>query len=93
MALNEVIEELTSELGQETHVSDWLTVDQKMINAFADATKDHQWIHVDEAKAAKESPYKTTIAHGFFTLSLMPHLTGAVNPDKPAYPGVKLAVN
>ena len=93
MALNELIEELTLELGQETHVSDWLTVDQRMINGFADVTKDHQWIHVDETKAAKESPFGTTVAHGFLTLSLIPHLTDSVNPDRPTFPGVKLAVN
>ena len=93
MALNELIEELTLALGQETHVSDWLTVNQLMINKFADVTKDHQCIHVDENKAAKESPFGTTVAHGFLTLSLIPHLTDAVNPDKPTFPGVKLAVN
>lgn len=93
MALNELFEELTSELGKETHVSDWLTVDQRMINQFADVTRDHQWIHVDESKASKESPFGTTVAHGFLTLSLIPHLTDAVNPDKPADPAMKLAVN
>jgi len=51
--------------------SDWWTVDQKMINAFADLTHDHQWVHVDAARAAAESPFGTTIAHGFLTLSLL----------------------
>ena len=51
---------------------EWLTVTQDMINQFADATGDHQWIHLDSVKCEKESPFKTTIAHGFLTASLMP---------------------
>ena len=93
MAVNELVEELTQKLGQETHLSDWLSVDQTMINGFADVTKDHQWIHVDVDRAAKESPFGSTIAHGFLTLSLIPHLSGIVDPSKPAYPGLRLAVN
>ena len=93
MAVNELVEELTQKLGQETHLSDWLTVDQRMISEFADVTKDHQWIHVDVDRAAKESPFRSTVAHGFLTLSLIPHLTGVVDSSKPAYPGLKLAVN
>jgi acyl dehydratase len=58
-------------VGQEIAVSEWLEVTQTMINGFADATGDHQWIHVDEARARAESPFGTTIAHGFLTLSLM----------------------
>ena len=57
--------------GQEVGTSDWITVTQERINAFADATGDHQWIHVDRERAAAESPYGTTIAHGFLTLSLV----------------------
>ncbi len=57
--------------GQEVGTSDWITVTQERINAFADATGDHQWIHVDRERAAAESPYGTTIAHGFLTLSLI----------------------
>lgn len=52
-------------------VSDWWTIDQATIDAFADLTHDHQWVHVDRARAAAESPYGTTIAHGFLTLSLL----------------------
>ena len=63
--------ELRAKVGQEIAVSDWLAIDQKRINQFADATEDHQWIHVDPARAATESPFKTTIAHGFLTLSLV----------------------
>ena len=51
---------------------EWLTVTQDMINQFADATGDHQWIHLDGARCEKESPFKTTIAHGFLSASLMP---------------------
>ncbi|PKB73038.1 MAG: enoyl-CoA hydratase [SAR202 cluster bacterium Io17-Chloro-G7] len=93
MAVDEFVEELTRKVGEETHLSDWLAVDQAMIGEFADVTKDHQWIHVDVDRAAKESPFGSTIAHGFLTLSLIPHLTGVVDPDRPAYPDLKLAVN
>ena len=60
--------------GKELGSSDWLTVDQERINMFADATLDHQWIHVDTERAKAESPYKSTIAHGYLTLSLLPYL-------------------
>ena len=61
-------------LGKEIGKSDWLQVDQERINLFADATLDHQWIHVDTERAQRESPYKSTIAHGYLTLSLLPYL-------------------
>uniref|UniRef100_A0AB33JF99 MaoC family dehydratase n=5 Tax=unclassified Prevotella TaxID=2638335 RepID=A0AB33JF99_9BACT len=67
-------EEFAAHLGEQLGVSEWLQVDQSRINMFADATLDHQWIHVDEAKAQQESPYKSTIAHGYLTLSLLPYL-------------------
>ena len=67
---------LPSLAGQETGVSDWVEITQDRINKFADATGDHQWIHVDVAKAAKEMPGGKTIAHGYLTLSLIPWLTG-----------------
>jgi acyl dehydratase len=60
--------------GQEIGVSDWVTIDQERINTFADATGDHQWIHVDVERAKKEMPGGKTIAHGFLTLSLLPML-------------------
>ena len=59
--------------GKEVVVSDWLTVTQKMIDGFADATNDHQWIHVDVERATRDSPFKAPIAHGFLTLSLLSH--------------------
>ena len=67
-------EEFASHLGEELGASDWITVDQDRINMFADATLDHQWIHVDVERAKAESAYHSTIAHGYLTLSLIPHL-------------------
>ena len=67
-------EEFASHLGEEIGQSEWLEVSQERINLFADATLDHQWIHVDTERAKTESPYKSTIAHGYLTLSLLPHL-------------------
>lgn len=67
-------EEFAAHLGEELGVSNWLKIDQDRINRFADATLDHQWIHVDEERARRESPYGSTIAHGYLTLSLLPHL-------------------
>lgn len=70
-------------IGHELGVSDWMTVDQDRINQFADCTNDHQWIHVDEARAQRDSPFGTTIVHGFLTLSLLPALRAdlGVVPD------------
>ena len=62
-------------VGRKLGTSDWILVDQPTINLFAEATGDHQWIHVDEARAAKEMPNGKTIAHGYLTLSLLPRLT------------------
>jgi acyl dehydratase len=64
--------------GQEIGVSDWVEITQDRINAFADATGDHQWIHVDVERAKKEMPGGKTIAHGYLTLSLIPWLTGGM---------------
>jgi acyl dehydratase len=61
-------------VGQEVAVSDWLEVTQERINLFAEATEDRQWIHTEPERAARESPFKTTIAHGFLTLSLLSEL-------------------
>ena len=67
-------EELAARLGEKIGESEWLLVDQERINLFADATLDHQWIHVEPERAKMESPYKSTIAHGYLTLSLLPHM-------------------
>jgi acyl dehydratase len=66
------LEELRGLVGQEVAVTDWLEVSQERIDRFADATEDRQWIHVDRERAAR-SPFGGTIAHGFLTLSLVPH--------------------
>ena len=68
------LEELRQWVGREIAASDWLAVDQERIDRFADATGDHQWIHVDPARAKAESPFGATIAHGYLTLSLLPHM-------------------
>ena len=60
-------------VGQQIGISDWLEVTQERINQFADATLDHQWIHVDVERAKVESPFKSTIVHGYLTLSLLPY--------------------
>ena len=70
----ESIAALRGHVGQEVAVSDWLAVSQERINQFAEATEDRQWIHVDPERAARESPFKETIAHGFLTLSLLSEL-------------------
>ena len=83
--------ELKDYIGQELGTSEWFEIDQQRINQFADATLDHQFIHVDEEKA-KGTPFGGTIAHGFLTLSLLPYLQGAiVNNIIPA--GLKMGMN
>ena len=67
-------DEFASHLGELLGISEWLTVDQERINKFADATLDDQWIHVDVERAKVESPYESTIAHGYLTLSLLPYM-------------------
>jgi acyl dehydratase len=93
MSLATALAHLSARVGEEVHTSDWLTIDQSMINEFAAATRDRQWIHVDPRRAAAESPYKTTIAHGFLTLSLYPALRGLVDEKKPLAPGVQRVIN
>ena len=67
-------DEFAAYAGKELGVSDWLQIDQDRINLFADATLDHQWIHVDVERAKVESQYHSTIAHGYLTLSVLPYL-------------------
>ena len=83
------IQERATQLGQE-NVSDWVTVSQEMIDTFAEATGDHQFIHVDPERA-KMTPFGGTIAHGFLTLSLMPLL--ASKAHQPTIEGVRMGVN
>jgi acyl dehydratase len=84
------LEALQGMVGQPLGTSEWLTVDQAMINKFADATGDHQFIHVDPEKAAL-TPFGGTIAHGFLTLSLLPQLSQ--NADLPRLDGIRMGVN
>jgi acyl dehydratase len=93
MGLEDALADLQSKVGTEIHVSDWIEMTQDMVNAFGKATGDMQWIHTDPERAAAESPYKTTIAHGYFTLSLYPNLRGLVDESKPLFPGAKNIIN
>jgi acyl dehydratase len=83
-------EALKALVGQEIAVTDWFNVTQERIQQFADATLDHQWIHVDVERARRESPFKAPIAHGFLTLSLLPHFMHEALEIKQ---GVRLGVN
>ena len=82
-------------IGQEVHCGPWLMIDQQRIDAFAAATGDLQWIHTDPQRAAQESPYGATIAHGYLTLSLLPLLTESNAPGffEKNYPGMRLRLN
>jgi len=83
------LDELATWIGREVGCSEWITIDQARIQQFADATGDHQWIHIDAERAARESPYKSTIAHGYLTLSLLPMIfESCVRID-----GIGMAIN
>lgn len=84
----ERLESLAQRVGEEIAVGDWITVDQGMIDAFARATGDHQWIHVDPVRAAA-GPFGSTIAHGFLTLSLLPRMAESAI----AFDDVRLSLN
>src|SRR4029078_975862 len=88
----ETIAELKDLLGQEIGVSDWIAVTQERIQLFADATNDHQWIHV-YVERAKSGPFGATIAHGFFTLSLLPEMAASAFTVREARMGVKYGLN
>ena len=94
-ATDNLVEFLQPKIGTEIHVGPWLTIDQERIDRFAEVTGDIQWIHTDPERAKKESPYGTTVAHGFLTLSLLPYLTESNHPDffQNNYPGMKMRVN
>jgi acyl dehydratase len=87
-AYNIIIEKI----GKEIFVGDWEIIDQNRINNFAEVTGDKQWIHINPLKARKESPFKSTIAHGFLTLSMIPSLTESLQSKK-LYSDSKLIVN
>jgi acyl dehydratase len=85
----ESVAELKQSVGQELGVSGWFEVSQERIRQFAEATEDRQWIHTDPQRAQRESPYGTTIAHGFLTLSLLGHLMRQAFDVR----GVRMAIN
>src|SRR5688572_10316333 len=91
MAVNVIhgLDELRTLVGRPLGTSEWYDVTQERVTAFAEATDDRQWIHVDPERAARESPYGTTIAHGFFTLSLAVVLSGQAFRVE----GLKMIVN
>ncbi|MEL0607715.1 MaoC family dehydratase [Vibrio atlanticus] len=88
-----VFDELNQQIGEVIHTGDWINVSQERINQFGLVTEDMQWIHTEPSKAETDSPFKTTIAHGFLTLSLLPRLTDSVDPDKSQFPTAKMVVN
>jgi acyl dehydratase len=79
-------------VGQEVGVSDWISVDQKRIDQFAEATGDHQWIHVDPVRAAA-GPFGATVAHGFLTLSLLPEMSASAFQVLDTRMGVNYGLN
>jgi acyl dehydratase len=89
MKIIQGLAELKTLVGQELGTSDWLTIPQTQINAFAEATGDHQWIHTQPEMAKQYSPFKTTIAHGFLTLSLLPMLMDKIWQVQ----GIKMGIN
>jgi len=86
------LKDLQQRVGEELATGDWVTVDQAMIDKFAEATGDHQWIHVDPARAA-QGPFGTTIAHGFLTLSLLPRLAESALKIDDVRMGVNYGLN
>ena len=88
----ETIAEFKDLVGQEIGVSDWITVTQERIQLFADATNDHQWIHLDTERA-KAGPFGTTIAHGFLTLSLLPEMAASAFGVRETRMGVNYGLN
>lgn len=89
MSKQAALAELRKQEGTEVHASDWMTVTQERIDAFAEATNDRQWIHVDVARAERESRFGTTIAHGYLTLALFSFLRDVDN----AFPGATNIIN
>jgi acyl dehydratase len=88
----ETIAELEPLVGQEIGTSEWITVTQERIQLFADATEDHQWIHLDRERAAA-GPFGTKIAHGFFTLSLLPQMSASAFEVRGTRMGVNYGLN
>ena len=91
-AAETAFEKFQARIGEADGSGEWFEVSQDLINQFADATHDHQFIHVDP-EAAKASPFGGTIAHGFLTLSLLTHLSSSVPQDPETFKGVVMGVN
>ena len=87
------LNEIEKYLGKEIGVSSWHTVTQDQINKFAEATGDFQWIHTDVERCSKESPYKTTIAHGYLTLSMAPHFMDQIFKVENVSMGINYGLN
>jgi acyl dehydratase len=85
--------ELKALVGQEVAVSDWTTITQEQVNLFAEATGDHQWIHVDPERSRRESPFGAPVAHGFLTLSLLPMLMASAIRMSDVRMGVNYGLN
>lgn len=93
-AAQQALESFRQQVGVEQEPGEYYTIDQKQIDAFADVTHDHQWIHVDPKRSQRESPYKTTIAHGFLSLSLIPYLVKSIpQPSPDPIEGAALGIN
>lgn len=91
-ALEQGLEALKSKIGQPSEPTDWFEMTQERINTFADATLDHQWIHV-EPERAKDGPFGAPVAHGQLTMSLMSFLPGSEDIGLPDLPGMRLGIN
>ncbi|HEY6379128.1 MAG TPA: MaoC family dehydratase [Candidatus Dormibacteraeota bacterium] len=87
------LDELRAATGEHLGYSDWHLIDQARVNAFADATDDHQWIHVDVDRARRESPFGGPVAHGYLTLSLLPWLTAEILSVSGVTMGVNYGLN
>lgn len=92
-AMHQVLTRLQQQMADTVDIGEWFTINQKSIDRFAAVTGDQQWIHTDPQRAELESPFKSTVAHGFLTLSLIPLLTDSVDPHNNPYPEAKMVVN
>ena len=88
-----LFDELKAKLGTIIHIGEWIDVSQERINQFGKITEDMQWIHIDPERAEQESPFKTTVAHGFLTLALLPKMTDSVDPKSNMFPTAKMTIN
>lgn len=87
------LSEVSKHVGEELGVSEWVLIDQDRVNKFADATGDHQWIHIDVERARRELPTKGTIAHGYLTLSLIPFLAAKISRMEGVSRGINYGSN